>query len=139
MNEKLYTENPDNPFLNIQPEDRRILLKILYPTIDWDLIFYPKCDNEKVLDEFGLPTRVNSTFPYIITSDKDLEEHLKNEAKMWVKKRLKFKVGQKVIRVVESEVEIVAINQGRGETMGDYYTIKDGNTTMCCHKDNLKL
>ena len=87
MNEKLYIENPDNPFINIQPKDRRELLKILYPTIDFDLLFYPDMDNVEILEIWGIPSRVNSAFPYIITSDKELQEHLKKEAKAWFKNK----------------------------------------------------
>lgn len=89
MNEKLHTENPDNPFINIQPEDRRLLLKILYPTIDYDLIFYPDNDNEELLNELGIPTRIKSTtnYPYIITTNKELEKHLRNSVKRWYNKQ----------------------------------------------------
>jgi hypothetical protein len=86
VNEKIYIENPENPFLNVQDEDRRALLRILYPTIDYDLLFYPKQDNKETLDEFGLPTRVTNL--YIITSDKELKQHLHDVAKSWYKSKI---------------------------------------------------
>jgi len=92
MNDKIYTDEPDNPFLNIQPIDRRMLLRILYPTIDYDLIFYPENDNKELLDEFGIPTRVISgRLPYIIcVGEPELKEHLIQEAKKWYKEKHKL-------------------------------------------------
>jgi hypothetical protein len=66
----------DNPFCYIQKEDRRKLLRILFPTIDHDLLFYPKMDNEELLDELGIPKQVQGVFPYIITSDEEVREYL---------------------------------------------------------------
>jgi len=86
MKDNIYTKHPDNPFLNIQYKDRRELLKILYPNIDYDLIFYPKMDNKETMDEFGLPTRVESI--YIITTDKELKEHLHDATKAWYKSKI---------------------------------------------------
>jgi len=88
MNDKLYTENPDNPFLNIQYADRRALLRILYPTIDYDLLFYPKQDNKEMLDELGLPTRIHGRGLYIITPNKELEQHLYDAVKSWYKSKI---------------------------------------------------
>jgi len=90
MNDKLYTDNLDNPFLNIQSNDRRMLLRILYPNIDYDLIFYPEMDNEELLDDFGLPRRVSHTGLYIFSLiEPDLIEHLHKEAKKWLRNKYK--------------------------------------------------
>lgn len=72
----------------IKESDRRALVRILYPTIDFDLLFYPDCDNEELLDEMGIPTHTHGVFPYIITQDDDFREYLYNACREWRKMKV---------------------------------------------------
>ena len=66
----------DNPFFYVQYGDRRTLLRILFPTIDNDLLFNVEMDNESLLDDFNIPHKVYGLMPYIITHDDELRDYL---------------------------------------------------------------
>lgn len=69
-------EEKDNPFSYVQSKDRREILRILYPTIDYYLLFYPDNDNEELLDEMNIPRKAYGVMPYIITRDTELRDYL---------------------------------------------------------------
>lgn len=66
----------DNPFSYVQYGDRRNLLRILFPTVDHDLLFNVEMDNESLLDDFNIPHKVYGVMPYIITHDDKLRDYL---------------------------------------------------------------
>jgi hypothetical protein len=78
----------DNPFQFIQPNERRQLLKILYPTIDYDLLFYPESDDDKILDELSIPNKVHVGV-YVITPNKELKQFLHEQCKVWLENKEK--------------------------------------------------
>lgn len=78
----------DNPLFYFKREDRRTLLRILYPNVDQDLCFYPENDNEETLDMLNIPKQEQGVFPYIITHNDELRDHLIDTCREWRKMKI---------------------------------------------------
>lgn len=76
----------DNPFCYIQPEDRHTLFRILYPTAEFDCLFYPEW-LEGAIDDFNIPTKIGARGVYIITPYDDVKEHLEKSLKEFYQKK----------------------------------------------------
>lgn len=81
------SQEKNNPFCYVQPRDRRTILRLLFPTIDHDLLFYPDNDNEQLLDDFNIPKKTYGVMPYIITHDSELREFLYEKCYEFAEKR----------------------------------------------------
>jgi hypothetical protein len=64
----------------ISVTDRLTILKILYPTLSYDLLFYPSC-TEELLDELGIP-KYRTPFIHVISTEK----YLKNKVNSLIKR-----------------------------------------------------